>query len=100
MRTKSSRVVNIRYKVNGLRFDAAVDCDWVLHCYDAEKNVTPIELYCLDRPEWDIRMMYHKERNEQQGAFSDGLILHSSVDFQAILKETRKWIKEQGYEAR
>ena len=96
MRTKASRVVNIRYKVKGLHFDAAVDCDWGLHAYSAEKNVTPIELYCLDRPEWDIRMMYHKERNDQQGAFSDGLILHSSVDFQEILKETRKWIKENG----
>lgn len=96
MRTKSSRVVNIRYKVNRLRFDAAVDCDWVLHSYDAEKNVIPIELYCFDHKEWDIRMIYHKERNDQQGVFSDGLILHSSIDFQEILKETRKWIKEQG----
>lgn len=96
MRTKSSRIVNIRYKVKGLHFDAAVDCDWALHCYDAEKNVTPIELYCLDRPEWDVRMIYHTERNDQQGAFCDGLILHSSIDFQEILKETRKWIKEQG----
>jgi hypothetical protein len=41
-------------------------------------------------------MMFHKERNDQQGAFCDGLILHSSIDFQEILKETRKWIKEQG----
>ena len=96
MRTKSSRIVNIRYKVKGLRFDAAVDCDWSLHCYDAEKNVTPIELYCFDHKEWDIRMMYHKECNDQQDAHSGGLILHSSVDFQTILKETRKWIKEQG----
>lgn len=93
MRMKTSRVVNIRYKVKGLHFDAAVDCDWVLHCYDAEKNVTPIELYCLDRPDWDIRMMYHEERNDQQGVFSDGLILHSSVDFDAIKKETRSGLK-------
>lgn len=98
MKTKASRVVNIRYKVKGLLFDAAVDCDWALHCYNKEgaKNVTPIELYCLDRPEWDIRMMYHTECNDQQGTFSDGLILHSIVDFGEILKETRRWIKEQG----
>lgn len=96
MKAKTSRVVNIRYKVKGLRFDAAVDCDWRLHAYSAEKDVTPIELYCLDRPEWDIRMMYHKECNDQQGIFVDGLILYSSVDFQEILKETRKWIKENG----
>ena len=96
MKTKTSRIVNIRYKVKGLRFDAAVDCDWVLHAYSAEKNVTPIELYCLDRPEWDIRMIYHTERNDQQGVHNEGCILHSSVDFQAILKATRKWIRMQG----
>lgn len=96
MKTKTSRIVNIRYKVKCLRFDAAVDCDWMLHCYGAEKNVTPIELYCLDRPEWDVRMMYHTERNDQQKACNEGCYLHSSIDFQAILKETRMWIKEQG----
>lgn len=97
MKTKSSRVVNIRYKVKGLHFDAAVDCDWQLHAYsEEEKNVTPIELYCFDHEEWDIRMMYYKERNEQQGEYSEGLLLNSCVDFQAILKETRKWIKEHG----
>lgn len=96
-RTKTSRVVNIRYKVCGLHFDAAIDCDWTLHCYqEREKYVTPIELYCFDHEEWDVRMMYHKERNDQQNTYSDGLVLHSSVDFQEILKETRKWIKEKG----
>lgn len=97
---KTSRIVNIRYTVKGLRFDAAVDCDWVLHCYgfgeEKPKDETPIELYCFDRPEWDIRMMYHKERNDQQKACNEGCYLHSFIDFQAILKETRKWIKEQG----
>lgn len=100
MRAKNSRVVNIRYKVKGMRFDAAVDCDWSLHAYgfgkDTPTEETPIELYCFDHPEWDIRMVYHTERNDQHGAFNDGLILHSSVDFRAILKETRKWIKENG----
>ena len=100
MRTKTSRIVNIRYKVNGLRFDAAVDCDWQMHIYgfgkDTPKDETPIELYCFDHKEWDIRMMYHKERNDQQDTHSDGLVLHSLVDFQEILKETRKWIKEKG----
>ena len=96
-RRKTSRIVNIRYKVKGLRFDAAVDCDWQLHAYsDEEKDVTPIELYCFDHKEWDVRMMYHKERNDQQREYSEGLLLNSCVDFQAILKETRKWIKEQG----
>lgn len=100
MRTKTSRIVNIRYKVNGLRFDAAVDCDWQMHAYgfgkDTPKDETPIELYCFDHKEWDIRMMYHKERNDQQDTYIDGSVLHSLVDFQEILKETRKWIKEKG----
>lgn len=93
----NNRVVNLRFKVCGLRFDAAIDCDWTLHCYsEREKDVTPIELYCFDHKEWDVRMMYHKERNDQQDTYIDGLALHSSVDFQEILKETRKWIKEKG----
>ena len=96
----NNRVVNLRFKVCGLHFDAAIDCDWQLHAYgfdkDAPKDETPIELYCFDHKEWDIRMMYHKERNDQQGTYSDGLVLHSSVDVQEILKETRKWIKEKG----
>lgn len=93
----NKRVVNLRFMVCGLHFDAAIDCDWTLHCYpEREKDVTPIELYCFDHKEWDIRMMYHKERNDQQDTYSDGLVLHSSVDFQEILKETRKWIKEEG----
>lgn len=97
METKTSRIVNIRYKVKGLHFDAAIDCDWQLHAYsEEEKDVTPIELYCFDHKDWDIRMIYHKERNDQQDEHGDGLILHSSVDFGAILKETRKWIKEHG----
>lgn len=93
----NNRVVNLRFMVCGLHFDAAIDCDWTLHCYpEREKDVTPIELYCFDHTEWDIRMMYHKERNDQQDTYGDGLVLHSSVDFQEILKETRKWIKEKG----
>lgn len=93
----NKRVVNLRFMVCGLHFDAAIDCDWTLHCYpEREKDVTPIELYCFDHKEWDIRMMYHKERNDQQDTYIDGLVLHSSVDFQEILKETRKWIKEKG----
>lgn len=97
---KNKRIVNLRFMCCGLHFDAAIDCDWQLHAYgfgkDTPKDETPIELYCFDHPEWDIRMMYNKERNDQQDTYIDGLVLHSSVDFQEILKETRKWIKENG----
>jgi hypothetical protein len=77
----------------GLHFDAAIDCDWTLHCYDEiEHNVTPIELYCFDRPEWDIRMMYHKERNDQQ-TYKDGLFC-TCANMDAIKAEARKWVRE------
>lgn len=97
IKNNNRRIVNIRYKVKGLRFDAAVDCDWALHVYGCkDKEVTPVELYCLDHKDWDVRMVFHKEQNDQQGIYDKGLFLHSCVDFGVILKETRKWIKEQG----
>ena len=34
-----TRVVNVRYIVDGLHFDAAIDCNWQLHCY----NESPLE---------------------------------------------------------
>ena len=93
----NSRVVNIRYKVRGLQFDAAIDCDWQLHCYEHKKaGVTPIELYCFDMPDWDVRMMYHKERNDQQSHYC-GMMLSTCANFDDILKETRKWIREMKY---
>ena len=93
----NKRIVNCRFVCCGLHFDAAIDCDWEMHCYDQteeeKRNTTPIELYCFDRPEWDIRMMYHKERNDQQGA-NYGLTYCSCVDIDAIKKEARKWVRE------
>lgn len=94
---KNKRIVNCRFKCCGLRFDAAIDCDWQLHCYEEQakkkQDITPIELYCFDRPEWDIRMMYHKERNDQQEALY-GLLYCTCVDIDAIKKEARKWVRE------
>ena len=49
-----TRVVNVRYTVNGLHFDAAIDCNWQLHAYsespDVMKKRVPIELYVLTTP--------------------------------------------------
>lgn len=95
----NKRVVNCRFICCGLHFDAAVDCDWDLHYYDQSeeerRNVTPIELYCFDKPEWDIRMMYHKEKNDAQrtGERLD-VIVSTCVDIDAIKKEARKWVRE------
>ena len=87
-----ARIVNIQYRCCGYNFDAAVDCDWDLHCYGKKSNdVTPIELYNLDEG-WDIRMVYQKNQNEQNK--SEYAINHTCVDWDNLLKETRKWVRE------
>ena len=87
-----ARIVNIGYKCCGYNFDAAVDCDWFLHCYDESKdereNTTPIELYNLDE-DWDIRMVFQKNRNDQNNNYA-----HTVVDWDMVMKETRKWVRE------
>lgn len=98
---KYNRIVNLSYVVDGLHFDAAIDCDWELHAYGIfgkdKCDETPIELYCIDHPEWDIRMMYHKEpdgrrTNDQQGDVN--WYLHTAVDMEEIIAETKAWIRE------
>lgn len=70
-----SRIVNIGYRCCGYNFDAAVDCDWELHCYDEKRNdVTPIELYNLDE-DWDIRMVYQKIRMTKTNQSMQSIIL-------------------------
>jgi hypothetical protein len=73
-----------------------------LHCYEFEshdrQNETPIELYCFDKPEWDIRMIFHKEpeaiiTNNQQLETSGG-IYNTCANIDEILEETKAWIKE------
>jgi hypothetical protein len=87
-----SRIVNIKYRCCGYNFDAAVDCDWELHCYDEKRNnVTPIELFNLDE-DWDIRMVYQSKRNDQlERPYA---LNHTEVDWDNLLKETRKWVRE------
>ena len=86
-----SRIVNIKYRCCGYNFDAAVDCDWEMHYYNKKRSdVTPIELYNLDEPNWDIRMVYQDKRNDQ----SSRPINHTEVDWDNLMKETRKWVRE------
>jgi len=86
------RIVNIKYRCCGYTFDAAVDCDWQLHFYGEKRNnVTPIELYNLDE-DWDIRMIYQSKRNDQNK--SEYVINTTCVDWDNLLKETRKWVRE------
>lgn len=72
-------IVNVRYTVGGLHFDAALDYGRILHSYTyAQRQMFPVELYCLDREEWDIRMLYFEEQ----------------VDWDVVVKNTEAWIKE------
>lgn len=94
----NKRVVNCRFKVCGLRFDAAIDCDWDMHYYEeVQPDVTPIELYCFDRPEWGIRMIFHKEHNEQQRQSAPrgyDVTFRTCADLDEIKREAEKWVKE------
>ena len=88
-----SRIVNFRYQCCGYNFDAAIDCDWSLHCYGEKSDeVTPIELYNLDKPDWDICMIYQKNHNDQNK--SEYAINHTCIDWDNLIKETRKWVCE------
>ena len=103
------RIINMRFKCCGFRFDAAIDCDWQLHCYeqDAEtrKNLTPIELYNLDMPDWDIRMIYYHEdgghiTNAQQEdlryqqGIAKTICRRTLCSMEFIRKEAQKWCRE------
>lgn len=85
-------LVNIRYTVDNLHFDAAVDINWELHAYndsfykqDNWSKTTAIEIYCLDNKNWDIKMIYQKQHNSES---------HTFVDFENLVEETKKWIKQ------
>ena len=93
--TNKPNIVNINFKLNGLNFDAAIDINWEMHAYDEEqyeeenwsKN-TAIELYCFDKPDWDIKMIYQTLNNRKNST------THTIVNFDNIIKETKKWIKQ------
>lgn len=93
-----TRIVNVRYTVAGLHFDAAIDCNWQLHCYgespEEMKEKVPIELYCFDHTEWDIRMLYQDLKNDQPERPGEYYILHTEVNWEGIIEETKKWIEE------
>ena len=83
-------IVNIRYEVNDYHFDAAVDVDLMLHdyntCFEINwQNCTAIELYNLDRTDWDVKMIYQNIKNNR---------IHTFVDMNNIIEETKKWIEE------
>ena len=96
---KNSRILNIKYSVDGLHFDAAVDVNRAMHYYDiifgmsekemVEGNVVPIEIYCLDNNDWGIWVTFQNTYNNE-----DGMFAHTEVDFEQIVKETKCFIQE------
>lgn len=81
-------IVNLRYEVDNLRFDAAIDYSKCLHVYPGDtENFLPIELYCLDK-DWDIHMMFIKQNHPQQAV----------VSFEDILNETKEWMEDMSEE--
>lgn len=105
----------MRFQVDGLHFDAAIDPDWQLHAYeffmdDSELSVkgreskTPVEVYCFDHPEWDILMIYQdkddaesndpvNEQQESRESYPFDAICHTACDFDKIIEKTREWIE-------
>lgn len=84
------RIINIRFKCCGYNFDAAVDCDWFLHFYEEKRgDVIPIELFNFDEPDWDVRVIYQKGRNDQNEEYG-----HTVVDWSNLIAEARKWVRQ------
>lgn len=91
-----ARVINVNFRCCGRRFDAAIDCNWTLHDYGIDKDerekVVPIELYCFDE-DWDVKVVFYKENdlyiNSQNRSFN-----HTKIDWDFVIKETRKWVRE------
>lgn len=87
-----NRIINIRYKIYKYNFDAAIDCNFVLHCYeysyDEKLKITPIELYNLN-DDWDVKVIEYTMKNEP-----NNVLCHTFVSLDFIIEETKKWIAE------
>lgn len=105
MKNKNYRIVNLKFEIDGLHFDAAVDCDWQMHAYEIfetkypHEDYTPIEVYCFDHPDWDVKMIYQKLPNRQQPEEENprligGWLGHTDVNLSNIIEETKVWMRE------
>lgn len=94
------RVVNLRYKIDNYNFDAAVDISHFLHYYpNPEERISnvPIEIYNLDEPSWDIKVIYCTSQHFVDVKYvnePDSEICHTFVSIDFIIEETKKWIEE------
>lgn len=100
--TNYYHIINLNFKIDNMQFDAAIDINWQMHAYmqdeEEKKDVVPIEIYCFDHPEWDILMIYKKQRKDSiriNDNFGDYPIKYRTkviVDINEIIEETKKWI--------
>ena len=83
---ENHKLANLRYSVDGMEFDAAIDIHRILHAYDDSmpENVVPVEIYCNSHPEWDIWVFY----SECPG--TNGFV--NAVSLSEILRETHEFI--------
>lgn len=98
---ETHRILHLRYKVDNYHFDAAIDIHYYLHNYEnnieKSKNV-PIEIYNRTKPEWEVKVIFatNKELGIKNEIINqpDSSFCHTIVPFDFIIKETKKWIKE------
>ena len=86
--------VNIRYIVDNYHFDAAIDYSGGLG--RTTENLICIELFNLDA-NWDVKKIYQGKENIKNNKCIIGDIntdFNSFVDFDFIIEETKKWIKQ------
>lgn len=98
-----NRIVNLRYKIYKYNFDAAIDCNFVLHCYeyssDEKPKIIPIELYNLNG-DWDVKVIacttkdFSKINEKATINEPNSVLCHTFVPFEFIIEETKRWITE------
>ena len=84
-------LINVRYKMENMEFDAAIDFDHMLHYYDnIERQYVPIELYNCSE-DWDIYMVYPHYSRQQMHEFVAAGITGTPLET-LIESETQQWI--------
>lgn len=85
-------VMNYRFEINGMHFDAAIDFGCLLHPYTEETmKMLPVELYNLDL-DWDIKMSYFDDSFRE---IENQELLFASIEEDAE-EWCKSWIKEDG----
>ena len=100
------RIVNVNFTCEGLRFDAAIDCDNALReslfmkylPEEISEYRTNIELYCFDIPQWGVRFIHYEGEpgvvvnDKASDVFGH---YHTVCDMDEIMKAAHEWIAEE-----